>query len=133
MRLTDFRNASHRILSKAIAEALEPVAAKYGVTLTPNGGLIGASSGMIKIKVELEAAPGQPARSDTLFGYHAPLLGLQASDKGRSFSYKSVLYTIKDLNPRAPKFPVIAERVRDGAPFRFPIDVVKRGLPARAA
>lgn len=59
--------------------------------------------------------------------------GLEPDDLGKTFKLRGTLYTIKGLNPGAPSYPILGERVVDGRGFKFPAAAVRAGLgrPAR--
>ncbi len=45
--------------------------------------------------------------------------GLKPEHYDKTFTFRAQLYRIKELNPRAPAMPIIAERVHDGKRFRM--------------
>lgn len=54
--------------------------------------------------------------------------GFEAEDFGKTFKSGRTDYRITAINPRRPKYPVSAVRVRDGRAFKFGADTVRRAL-----
>ena len=114
-----------RILAKTIEtetiKALDAISKKYGVTILPNGGTLGTNEFVMKLKIEKTGvAKNYP---DILFNS----LGLPNNVIGKSFTVRNSLYTITELAPNRPKYPVIA-RNSDGKSFKFTIEAIKNYL-----
>lgn len=109
-------------LNTATREALEKVAAEYGVEVIVGGGSF--DSGTFKPKVifsESDAAANEWARS-------AGLLGLDPADFGRQFQLRGRYFVITGLNLRAPKYPVQARCLDDERTYKFAEHTVKAAL-----
>jgi len=59
------------------------------------------------------------------FKEHATYMGLKDSDYGRVFTSGRKKYRITGIKPRSPKYPIIAEDVKSGTSYKFPIGVIK--------
>lgn len=55
----------------------------------------------------------------------APTEGLKSDHLGQTFSTHGETYKVTGLNSRATKMPIQADRVSDGARFKFPVSMVK--------
>lgn len=114
-----------RILAKTIEtetiKALDKISKKYGVTIRPNGGTLGYNDFVMKLKIEKVGI--EKTYSDVVFN----LLGLPKDIIGKSFTVRNSVYTITELAPNRPKYPVIA-RNSDGKSFKFTIEAIKNYL-----
>lgn len=103
-----------QVLDAEVRAALEPVAQKHGLTLSMRGGF-SSHECRLTVTFELPAAVKEKAA----------LLGLGEEVVGKLFKYGTRTYRVTGLNPRAPSYPIEAERVPDGKRFRFPAVVVE--------
>lgn len=92
---------------------------------------------LTKIGGQAPVAPVVPATTaigqvrqfnEAAFAAKASILGLPADCFGKTFTAKGTQYRITGLHTNRPKFPVDAERVRDGMAFKFRVDGVLRSL-----
>ena len=68
------------------------------------------------------------SRDRALFESLAPAFGLAPSDFGRTFWTSGDLFRLVSINPNRPKYPISADRVRDGRRFKFTADGVLASL-----
>lgn len=70
-------------------------------------------------------APKPEATMVREFETKAFMCGLKGKvSYGQTFEYNRDTYKIIDLNTRAPKFPIVAENIKNGKQYRFPADVL---------
>jgi hypothetical protein len=96
-----------------------------GVSLRYAGGTYGSDT--FTVKVALTLAEPSPAAAAAR-AQDAALLNLPADVVGRTFTAQGTEYKVTGLNIGRPRFPVSADRVRDGKAFKFPVDAVRRGM-----
>lgn len=102
-------------------KALDAISKKYGVTIVSNGGTLGTNEFVMKLKIEKTGvAKNYP---DVVFNS----LGLPNDIIGKSFTIRNLVYTITELAPNRPKYPVIAKNP-DGKSFKFTVDAIKNHL-----
>lgn len=95
-----FDAATRNALTKELEEAAKAIAEKYGMEASYKSSSYGPS--VFSMKIEF-LAPGF-----TNAGY-APILGLPADIIGKTFRYKTKIFTVKSLNPSKPKNAVTVE------------------------
>lgn len=128
MKLTEISRGDLHLLGQTFADALKDVGDTFGIKIEPYGGKYGGPSGEVRLKVTI-VDPADPEKIDrNMFEAYASWFGLDKTDFNRTFVSGGVQYRIKSLKPGAAKYPVIAERVRDGKRFKFPQSTVKSGL-----
>lgn len=77
-------------------------------------------------------APGaDPGKND--FERHCRRFGLDPDHLGQTFTYCGKAYQIKGLNPKAPKYPVIAKQAATGKSYRFNAEDVASLLRGQAS
>ena len=62
------------------------------------------------------------------FQTYCQLYGLEKSDMGKTFFNNGETFKITGLSSRSRKFPIFAERIKDGKEFKFTPESVKIGL-----
>ena len=108
-------------------DTLLAVAAKHGVTIMQKSGTFArdGSNATIKFEIATTASDGTANTKDALaFKQNAVDLGLDPESLGTTFKVRGTEYRITGLVPRRHKYPISAERVRDGRGFKFPISTV---------
>jgi hypothetical protein len=117
-----------KTLTPALQAKLNEIGAALGVKLTLGRCTFGDTA-----TYKLEAAPLKAdGTADTKemieFRRWAALFGLKPEYLGKTFRGRDGRkFTVKGLNPKAPKRPVIADR-DDGLTFCFPAPVIARAL-----
>lgn len=115
-------------LREAIQEAIESVATEHGVHLKVGNGRYGAT-GSLKVEISPISDTGEVETKEAKdFKIYAARYGLHASNLGAEFSAAGERFRITGLKTRAPKRPILAERVTDGAGFVFPASTVARAV-----
>lgn len=109
-------------------KALKELAESYGVAITYKGGTFARDGGDATIKYELTAPNPVTGAYETAaakdFAKLAHAFGLKPTDLGTVFTVRGTEYRITGLKATRPKFPICAERVKDGKAFKFPAGVV---------
>lgn len=126
------RSACRTIQTEALA-ALQAVASKYGLAVTPNSGTFSPSSCNVKFTFSPMVTAADLARTagpapvsggtsgvPADFANKAALVGLKASDYGRVFTNGTgKQFKITGINLRGQKYPILATEVRTGKVFKF--------------
>ena len=109
--------------------ALTEIADDYGLKISYKGGSFARDGRFATIKFEMvapDATTGETlSREELDFKLFASSYGFEPEDLGRPFTVRGEVYHITGLKSRRPKFPICAERVKDGKPFKFPAEAVK--------
>lgn len=118
-----------QLIRREMEAALKPVAEQFGVQIKYLGGRFNDSNFETRFEVAVKDSDGRAVTRMALhFKQCAVLYGFAPEDLGRKFRHAGVPFEIIGLNPDAPKYPIIAKRVRDGKQYRFTPDVVKAFL-----
>ena len=131
--ITQFQNTEHRLVSAKVLEALKTLSDELDLDFTTEGGTIGSTSGLIKLRVALRDKVGSASLAKREWDIYAGMIGLKKEDFGQVFYCQRVGYRVSGHKAHAPKFNVLAERISDKRTFKFPADTVRRGMVARAA
>ena len=139
--ITAFDRATCRIISQEATAALQAVAAKYGLSVMAGSGSFSPAAFTPKFTfspmVAVTAAPqgtvpyvtaGSASSIPADFANKAALVGLQASDYGRTFTSQGKTFKITGINLKAHKFPILGTEIRTGKTFKFHADNVVRYL-----
>jgi hypothetical protein len=114
----------------ALNRAVADVAKEHGVQIVVGRGTFGTSNATFKVEIAEKSAAGTVlTREAEDFSRYAEIFGLQKTDLGQKFTVAGKTYTVHGLNPRAPKFPVLAKS-DDGKGYKFSSEAVVRALPA---
>lgn len=114
-------------LRSDITEALQKVAAEYGVVISTGATSYTNSYADIKLHVGLVAKNGLvETRESKEFTQFAESMGLQLTDLNRSFMFKGLLYKVIGLRT-GRKHPILCQR-EDGKRFFFALEAVKTSL-----
>ena len=118
--------AGMKIIRKDIEDALSVVSKKHELSFRLNGIRFTDSS----FKVGLEAVKSSNGESvlSVTFKEKCYKYGLLPEHLGRVFLSGDTRYKIVGLKPRNRKYPVIAERCRDGKSYKFSALNVKGAL-----
>lgn len=110
-------------VEKDLLEALKPIEEKYN---------IGFDVGKIKYDKEvadielsmLSLANGSKDAEHARFIKEAPLVGLKASDYLSIINNGTQTLKIIGVNPRARKYPIIAEDIDSGSVYKLPLEAM---------
>ena len=113
-----------KLLRTDIDKALEPIVKKYGLS-SIKAGNASYSSNSFTIKVEGVLDGNAKSEQDAkMSNYYAGMLGLPKDIVGKRFIQQGTEFEVVLIDPKKPKFPVIAKRSFDGKMFKFPAAVV---------
>ncbi len=103
-------------------------ASKHGMTISYKGGSFARDGSLATIKFEMLApnASGEiesPEAKD--FKRYAKQYGFEPEDLGSEFTHRGEKFRITGLKTRRRRFPISAERIKDGRGFKFPVEAVK--------
>lgn len=121
-KITKFDVAACKTLTAEVKEALDKIAAKYGLTVNCGGGKYDTGTFSPKVQFQAITAEGEPANFKTF----AKLLGLPEDCYGKEIRGRQGMYRIVDLLPSRPKFCIVAENLVTGRRILFPQDAVSR-------
>ena len=113
------------------AKVLAELGARHGITVSLGNASFERDGGAATFKLELAAptADGEmldrPARD---FKKYASQFGLDPEDLGREFTLRGTKYRVAGFKIANRRYPVIAERVRDGAGYKMDIRTVREAL-----
>lgn len=124
--LTALGRAEAKAIEAATREALAAVCERFGLDLRVGGGMFDSTCGIFRPRVEfaLRTRGDGTSNAEAAFTRLAPMFNLKASDFGRVVTVRGTEFRIVGLNPSSAKFPVEAERVRDGKRFRIPLNAL---------
>lgn len=112
-----------KALNAEVEQALKAVAERHGLSVTVGGGTYDAGS--FKPKVEFTTADAGRAE----WTRYARIFGLPADGFGKTIDHKGTQYRMAGIAVGRSKFPVKAERVRDGKMFGLTVAEVAAKLP----
>lgn len=129
-KITTMDRTSFRQVQAEAMKALQTVAEQFGLTVSPNCGMIDTTRGICTLKfdflVRTETADGEVLDRKAIdFQTYAPQFDLETTDLHREFVFRGERYRVVGLTPRSFKFPVIAEKLSSGQTFKFPVETVK--------
>lgn len=106
-------------ISEAVEAALQAVAERFGVTVSVRGGKFTETSLDLPISFAVVAENGVAmTREARDFQHNAPLLGLEPTDLGKTFSHGGHVFTITGLAARSRSKPIVATR-DDGRVYKW--------------
>ena len=129
MKITQFGRPELRVLREELDALLGKFAAERGISLKTGGIKFDATAVTIKVEGSIVTADGVvQSKERSAFARYCAIFGFKPEHLGATFKSGPTMYRITGLNPGAPRFPVLAERVYDGKGFKFPEESVKRAL-----
>jgi len=127
-----FDRSTCRVLHEVAVEAVSAKLKELGHTdlvVRQAGGNYTSTSFTAKLEFAVKGADGQAmTREAQAFKQNAAFFRLRPEWLGREFTSRGVRYRITGLNPNAPKYPVMGERLRDGRAFKFPASAVRAAM-----
>mgnify|MGYP001043692680 CR=1 FL=1 len=131
MTMTDFQSANFRLLSREMIAELEDLGKRHGIKFKVEKGTVGSTGGTVTMRVALlDNAKAENAARQRFTAY-AKMFDLDPAWFGQKVVLRSTLYKIVDINPRAPKYPVLLERIHDGEGLRCTAWSIKSQLQGR--
>ena len=123
--LRDFANEAETVLEKLAKKHGVKLQATYASGSYDRGGDNAALKFNLSVVTKSGKVLTKAARDFEAMAYR---YGLTANDFGSLFVSNDETFEITGLVTRRRKFPISAKRVRDGKPFKFPAEKVKRAL-----
>lgn len=133
MAFTNFTRQGHQTVSAEIQRELKDLGDRLGLKFDVGGGQIGATDLVIKVTASSNDASiveDQKRRELEIYGR---AYGLKGEDYGAEFTSQGHRYRLVGVKPSRPKFPISAERIRDGRCYKFTTSVVAKIEQGRAA
>jgi hypothetical protein len=124
-----FDKQSAREILNAVRETLEPMVEGLGLTIKMKGGRYDDHTFTVRFDLLTMTETGEAFDVEANdFKRLAGRFGFKLSDLGREFtSWNGTTYSIKGLNPRNRKYPIITER-SDGKQFKMTAQSVRAHL-----
>lgn len=135
-KVDKFDKPTLRAIFADVEEALGPVAEKYGIKLERKSCSYRTDELPVAFKfitIQHDANGNVMDTRAKNFIKYASLYGMSESDFLAEFKSGSTTYRITGFKPKARKYPVIAEDVRTGRTYKFPVERVKAALAAARA
>ena len=126
--MSEFTRSNIRVLRTRLERALEEIAEDYGITFEVGSMRFNADECSTKITAH-NAEDMSDVRREQFDG-NCFVLGIKPEAYGATFQSRGKTYKITGLKPRSPKFPVIAEDVRSGSSYKFPLRAIGSDLLA---
>jgi len=129
-RIKSFDRSVCRIVSSDLLTALKRAAKDYGLDVSLGRGTYTDANFTFKVQVSVVGKDGTALtrEAEELTRY------LQYSDLPKDLLNKVIqvdtgeIYRVTGLSLRRSKYPIVAERVRDGRVFKLRMDTVRRAL-----
>ena len=109
-----------KMMREDIEANLKSLEEKYNVKLMMGSASFSTSDCNFKVEFADVSEDGEVQSKEIrdFKMFHANY-GFQADDLGKRFTMRGTSYEITGLSTRKPKYPVLAKRVKDNAPFKF--------------
>ena len=126
-----FDRDSVKLTRGRLEEALKGFGEELGCEVKVGNATFDRDGGYCTFKLELAvvgAGGVVQTKEMSSFRQLAVLWGLKPEDLGAEFSARGEKYRIVGANPKSGKYPIIADRVKDGKSFKFSDAVVRSAL-----
>jgi len=126
-----FDRASVKLTRGRLEEALKGFGEELGCQVHVGNATFDHDGTNCTFKVELAVVgAGGVVQTKEMSNFRqlAVLYGLKPEDLDAEFSARGEKYRITGANPKSGKYPIIAERVKDGKAFKFSEAVVRSAL-----
>ena len=136
MPIANFQNKTTcRDLQREVVAALQAIAEKHGLTITPHGGTIevGALDYICKLKFSINNDETRDAASAAAFNQFCGLYDLQPHHLGTDVMIKGERYTLIGLSERSMKFPFKMRKFSDKSVVQYSDALAARIREAHAA
>ena len=112
------------LIAKQAEQALQGVADELGIDVQHQGGRFDPDAGTYtpKFVFSIEGADEMAFARDARYVsamVNGEVKTLQGEDLGVTFNCNGTLYKLVGVNLRAPKYPVLGQRLEDGKRFKF--------------
>jgi len=125
MKIKQFDKLNCGAVSSDIEKALKSVAIKYGINIRTGNGKFTKDTFDLKLNIARVVSGKVISKEVNDFKKLASIYGLKASDLGRTFSTAGREFRITGLNTKAHKYPIMAECIKSGGSYKFPVKNVK--------
>lgn len=112
-------------LGTAFARELKALGDRFGIDISPAGGVYGGLTGEVRLAVSVRQTLNGVSGAEEEWNLFCGRYGLLPSDFGKTFYHQGVGYKVTGITPSRPKYPVDAQRIADGRPFKFWPSAVK--------
>lgn len=121
MTIQELTRSNIRRIADRITDELGELAEELGVDIQYGGGNFSPQNATLKLNVNLLSDTGNPiTREQTDWEANAVLYGFRPEDLGREFNLPGTgMVKIAGLKTRNRKYPIIVERVSDGARYKL--------------
>ena len=130
MKVNFYSKSDMDKLQSLVVKSLDKLLGTIGLGIAVERVEIGNGMSMsISLTIAAKNSEGRvvtPAEAD--YKRFAPHFKLPLDSFNKVFTYRGIAYRISGLTTSRPKYPVNAERVRDGKPFKFTSDIVRVAL-----
>ena len=115
-------------LGKELEQAVQSVAAKYGMEIRSRGGQFGDSSFTAKLECTIKNASGVGGRRADAFKELCSLFGMEQDDLGKDFAIRGRLYKVVGLMAGAGRAPILGAAMDNGKTYRFEAETILAAL-----
>lgn len=126
-KIDSFTKTNLREMRQALNAALESVAQQYGVDINIGNIRFSETEFRTTMTVNTKGKKDDSAALN-IWKQYSFVHRMEASDFGREFVVGGERYRIVAYKPRGKRFNISAERIHDGARYKFSSDTVKRSL-----
>lgn len=133
--ITKLDTKTGTLIQKEMADALQGIAAKYGVSIKTHGGTIGLGGLdlVAKFRVEVTNPEAKADAQKREFEQYCMLFNLTPEQFGATFVNRGITYKISGLAMNKRKFPIRGTSTVDGKELLFTTDVVRLLAPTPIA
>lgn len=116
MKLTRFDRPTVLMLQEKIQSVLKKEIEQYGITLEANGSSFGDLVFKPKFTFKIAQNAEGLSADEAMFKMWQKVYGVAY---GQTMQHQGMIYKAVKLNPKAKRFPIVAERLTDGKRFKF--------------
>ena len=131
-KINEFDRTNLRLLRDDVESALNAVGKKYGIDLRLGTGRFSSENVTFRLEGSVIRAEGVVTREAAEFRQYADLLGLEASDLGKTFTQGGRRFEITGAKLSSRKYPILARNVLNGKVYKFRVADVREALGGRA-
>lgn len=128
MPIDNFTRSNLKGFNAEVREALNAIAEKHGLTLTPHTTRFDSTKATVRYSFETKTESGMPHH----FAIKAATVNLPEDCYHAEFTANGDTFRIVDIVPRRRKYPVLAELISDGEPtgrlYKFGRDYLRLHL-----
>jgi hypothetical protein len=135
-KITSFEKSDVLAISAEVKAALQVIADKYGITLSPKGRTYrrDAMPVFFEFTITAVSADGQVlSREAQDFQKYAAEFTFEPTDLGREFTNRGETFRIVGLKPNAHAYPILGQNVKTGKVYKFPPSIKLRLLPVSSS